>query len=204
MGGAGSGTWYRWNRKASAEEHQAIDIRLWHRRGLLVPGRAFSWQWSCGTEPRESISVYVQPGAVVLDYRYCEHDEADWQPVRQPVYLTYTSCRFGGSRPWFACPCCGRRVALLYQCGGHFRCRHCSRLRYASQSEPQLDRIARRAHKIRQRLGASMDLTEGIWEKPKGMHWRTFERLRAQEERLSAVIQQALVRWSAVLRKKVP
>jgi len=36
----------------------------------------------------------------------------------------------------------------------------------------------RKARKIRQELGASMNLLEPIWQKPKGMHWRTFERLR--------------------------
>jgi hypothetical protein len=36
----------------------------------------------------------------------------------------------------------------------------------------------RKARKIRQGLGASMNLLEPIWQKPKGMHWRTFERLR--------------------------
>jgi hypothetical protein len=36
----------------------------------------------------------------------------------------------------------------------------------------------RKARKIRQKLGASMNLLEPIWQKPKGMHWRTFERLR--------------------------
>ena len=35
----------------------------------------------------------------------------------------------------------------------------------------------RKARKIRQELGASMNLLESIWKKPKGMHWRTFDRL---------------------------
>ncbi len=40
----------------------------------------------------------------------------------------------------------------------------------------------RKARKVRRRLGASDDLFEPIWEKPKGMHWRTFRRLQATEE----------------------
>jgi hypothetical protein len=28
--------------------------------------------------------------------------------------LTWTNCNFGGSRPWFLCDECGRRVALVY------------------------------------------------------------------------------------------
>ena len=42
----------------------------------------------------------------------------------------------------------------------------------------------RKARKIRHRLGASTSLLDPIWEKPKGMHWRTFERL--QQEALQA------------------
>ena len=38
----------------------------------------------------------------------------------------------------------------------------------------------RKSRKIRQELGASMNLLEPIWQKPKGMHWRTFERLRQE------------------------
>jgi hypothetical protein len=30
---------------------------------------------------------------------------------------------------------------------------------------------------------SSGDLTEPIWQKPKGMHWKTFERLIAEEEK---------------------
>jgi hypothetical protein len=40
----------------------------------------------------------------------------------------------------------------------------------------------RKAWKIRERLGASMDLTESILFKPKGMHQRTFDRLRKEAE----------------------
>jgi hypothetical protein len=41
--------------------------------------------------------------------------------------------------------------------------------------------MMRKARKIRQRLGASNNLFEPVWEKPKGMHWKTFERLRDRE-----------------------
>ena len=44
-----------------------------------------------------------------------------------------------------------------------------------------MDRMMRKARKIRSRLGASESLFDPIWEKPNGMHWKTFERLESEE-----------------------
>jgi len=90
--------------------------------------------------------------------------------------LAFTPCRFGNSRPWFLCPKCSTRRAKLYVDHGEIECRRCLRLVYASQWEGPRDRAARRARKIRRRLGAP----EGIilpMIRPPGMHRRTFEQL---------------------------
>ena len=55
--------------------------------------------------------------------------------MREPVELEWSECTYGGRRPWFLCPDCRERVALLYLGDGHFRCRHCLRLVYESQRE---------------------------------------------------------------------
>jgi hypothetical protein len=41
--------------------------------------------------------------------------------------------------------------------------------------------MMRKARKIRERLGASTNLFQPVWEKPKGMHWDTFERMQVKE-----------------------
>jgi hypothetical protein len=38
MGGVGSGSWYRFNKKTTTGECQTIDVRHLHRNGLLRPG----------------------------------------------------------------------------------------------------------------------------------------------------------------------
>ncbi len=53
---------------------------------------------------------------------------------------------------------------------------------YASQQETVLDRANRKAFKLRRRLKDDGGIGDCIWKKPKGMHWRTFERLKAQLE----------------------
>jgi hypothetical protein len=58
-----------------------------------------------------------------------------------PVELTSTPCHFGGSRLWFLCPlvagegACRRRCRTLFPPygAGHFGCRECLRLTYASR-----------------------------------------------------------------------
>ncbi len=90
----------------------------------------------------------------------------------------------GGKRPWFLCPArgCGKRVAVLYG-GAIFACRHCHQLAYPSQRGAGYDRAARRADKIRARLGWKLGiLNPKGWEKPTGMHWCTFERLNAEHD----------------------
>ena len=106
----------------------------------------------------------------------------EWEEVKETVPLEWTPCNFGGGRPWFLCPGagCGQRVAVLYGPGRYFLCRHCYDLGYESQRENKMHRALRKAQKIRERLGGTANMTEPFPEKPKGMHWRTYERLCAR------------------------
>jgi len=103
--------------------------------------------------------------------------------VEQGVTIAWTPCRFGGERPWFICSVCtngtycGRQVTKLYVAGRLFACRHCYQLAYASQQESAYQRGLWKAQKIGMRLGGSASMLNHFPEKPKGMHWRTYERL---------------------------
>jgi hypothetical protein len=125
--------------------------------------------------------VRIETDAVVLIYRPAA---GEWLSDAQTVFIAWTACRFGGRRPWFICPIysggkyCGRRVALLYQLGGLFGCRHCCGLGYASQQETPMYRGLAMAQKIRRRLEGSADIFDAFPHKPKGMHWLAYDRLR--------------------------
>ena len=63
-----------------------------------------------------------------------------------------------------------------------FACRHCHKLAYACQQEAHHDRVARPADIIRRRLGWETGILNSDGWKPNGMHWRTFERLKAEHD----------------------
>jgi hypothetical protein len=46
LGGVGSGSWYRFDKKITANECHSVDVRYLHRNALLKPGHSFSLQWS--------------------------------------------------------------------------------------------------------------------------------------------------------------
>ena len=180
MGGWGSGAWQTGKSKTSS--HWALDVRLLAREDLLTPGKGFRWDWSSGEGVIGSIQIRVGEGRVTLNYSARDPSE-NWQQLDYPVTLDWTACGLGGQRAWFLCPArdCGRRVAILYG-GIVFACRRCHRLAYDSQSEQQADRFTRRAQKIRRRLGWRQDMLNSGGDKPKGMHWRTFERLQGAHD----------------------
>ena len=186
MGGTGSGQWYRWDKKTTCEEVKRIDIRYMNQKGLLKPCSG-KLSWSCNGEPTGNINFTVDGQVMILSYRYRQGGE-DWQSVEERVVIDRTPCNFGGERQWFRCPHCDRRVAVLYGADVRFLCRHCYGLPYGSQQETYLDRMMRKARKIRGRLGADSDLDMPIWEKPKGMHQKTFDRLVKEEKKANAAV----------------
>ena len=158
---------------AGTESYRRLDIRYLHKNNLLRPGYSFTFSWSRGGENTGNIAIKVEFGYLMLIYRY-QGAGAEWQDVEERVTLDRTRCNYGGERPWFVCPGCGRRVAVLACVWGYFRCRTCQRLKYWSQLETDRDRAQRKVKKLRERLG------EKEWLKPKGMHQKTFDRLWAK------------------------
>jgi hypothetical protein len=179
MGGVGSGNWYRFNKKTTTNECQSIDVRYLHCNGLLKPGHNFSLRWSRAGRQTSSIGGVANRDQVTLLYRHRRGLGDEWKDVKETVSLTWTACNFGGERPWFICPRtgCGRRVAVLYGPGRYFLCRHCYDLVYESQRENGMYRALHKAQAIRERLRGSANMMEPFPERPKGMHWSTYNRL---------------------------
>jgi hypothetical protein len=102
-------------------------------------------------------------------------------------------------RLWFKCAC-GRHVSALYSPnGGRWQCRHCWRLTYATRQAIPRDRQLLRAQRIRHRLGGSRNMVEPFPPKPKGMHWRTYERLRRVHDLAD---EKAMMGWAQWLDRR--
>ncbi len=187
MGGSGSGRRWHPGSAPCTDDFHPLDVRRLAREGLLSEGRTFGWHWRINGREVASIQIRVREGHVLLDYRHRPRD-GTWRDECYPVRLEYTPCRYGGERVWFRCPeaGCGRRVAILYG-GARFACRKCHGLAYPSQREPVEDAAARRADKIRRKLGWQAGILNGTGEKPKGMWSRTYWRLvMAHDEHVHA------------------
>jgi hypothetical protein len=209
MGGVGSGNWYRFDKKTTADECQSVDVRYLHREGLLTPGHWFSLRWSRANRETGSIRCTVMGNEkaerVILTYRHRSGPSGEWKEVREPVELAWTACNFGRERPWFICPGsgCGRRVALLYGPGRYFLCRHCYDLVYESQRENGVYRALHKAQAIRERLGESANMMEPFPERPKGMHRETYWRLREEHDEVEMEQLEGMREWLDRLKKKV-
>jgi hypothetical protein len=172
MGGIGSGGGYRWGGKTKTCDMLALDIRKMKKLDCLRVGYEGKWHWSSHGERIASIGFAVGQSSLHLNYK---HNDV---PMNYAVSLDKAPCNYGGHRTWFLCPArgCGRRIAVLYG-GKVFACRKCHDLVYMSQSEADWDRALRKADYIRDALGWKADAANGWGDKPKGMHWSTFETL---------------------------
>ena len=152
---------YRWNAgrpgwHVKAEHCLRIDARRWAREGMFSAGRAGAWVWRDADSGEETsrIGYCGEGGAVSLNFTL------NGEPVRQHITTQRTACNYGGSRVWFSCPRCWRRVAVLFLRGtAGFIWRHCGRIAYGSQSDDAMGRgmaqAAQGGGAARGRMGAA-------------------------------------------------
>jgi hypothetical protein len=118
--------------------------------------------------------------------------------VPQKVRVSWTKVHLGGARPWLLCPYCQKRVAKLYSGLGGYFCRACiGNPPYATQLLSAGGRSHYRACKLRLRLDGEAQLSTPFPERPRGMHRRTYRRLKSQLIMLEAGL-------SKRMRKRCP
>lgn len=186
MGGWGSGRSWGHTAKKKTATYPLLDVRQLQREGLLRAGLAFPCQLTQNGERTGSIDLRVDADRVTLSYR-CRSRESEWQHMDCSVQIEWTPCNYGGHRAWFRCPaeCCGRRVAILYFVGV-FACRRCHQLAYWSQRCSASEAALSLAQAIRERLGGSRNMYYPFPSKPRGMHWKTYSRLRLLHDKADA------------------
>jgi hypothetical protein len=171
MGGFNSGN--HGGKRTTGDMH-TLDVRRLQRDGLLTPGASFGWQWTRNGNKLASINIMVDSASVTLGYRTKQPD-GTWLDMDYPVRIERTACNLGGSRAWWLCPCCGRRVAVIYG-GKIYACRQCQHLTYQSTRDAADTKAFARADAVRKRLGWAAGIAHPQGDKPKGMHRQTYWR----------------------------
>ena len=200
MGGFGSGPQERSERQL-VEDSLAIDIN-WLLRVGANDGSAIKVSWERQGQDVDSAACRLSGGKLGILMFITGSSGGQKSFEFQEVEITTTHCNFGGERRWLVCPGrveelevqgisenrilgdefhCGRRIAKLFLPPGEtqFLCRYCHNLRYLSQRASMDVRLARKAIAIRKRLG-QRDFGQPFPPRPKGMHYRTYERLSAE------------------------
>ncbi len=180
MGGSGSTRWDGIGTRHSIGECLNLDLREIGRYLRRMPVQ-FNWRWSWTNGREASIGIRLLDRTQIILTYSVQHDESTWIPVEERIALAWTPCTYGGERPWFRCPECGRRVRAMYAPPGNtiFRCRCCHNLAYTSQQQSEEDRLLSRIRAIQRRLAGSPAhlLPWHLPPPPEGMHARTYARL---------------------------
>lgn len=165
--------------KNTLEHYRDLPIGVLNRAGALTADRSSVHTWWRGRKLVASIGIFnVSRDLVRLNY---QSQYRDGETIQQDysVPITWTPCHMGGERPWFSCPDCCRRAAILYllPVTGRFTCRLCAGLNYASQQQSRANTLIDRAHKLRTLLGCSGGLFRPPLhelDKPRHMRWPKF------------------------------
>jgi hypothetical protein len=156
----------------TVEKHDSLDVHDLKRMGVFtertVAFQPFRWPWLAG--------LVVNRWTVKIRFPHCDQ--------YQTILVVWSRCHLGGWRPWLQCPYCKRRAGKLYNLGASCACRQCCNLRYASQRRGAKSRRYLQALKLRLRLDGVASISEPFPDRPRGMHKRTYLRLRHRAERL--------------------
>src|SRR6476659_8310842 len=113
--------------------------------------------------------------------RYLVLIEMQNRTVPQQIRISWTRCHLGGGRPWMHCPYCEKRVAKLLRGMGGYCSRACiGNPLYASQTKSAHGRRHFEICKVRLQLNGNASLLEPFPERPRGMHRKTYDRLKAR------------------------
>lgn len=169
---------YKGQRKLTVSECYDIDIfTLKKIGGLSSENCSYKFVWC--DEDNNKVGIVKKGDILNFKYVVTNKKTGERRIYDYPVNITYTKCNYGGSRSWFICPICGRRVAKLYAKNDQFCCRTCNNLSYRScqTSGDIMAQVDRKIYKLQDKLKMKRKVyrTGGI--RPKGMHQDKYDKL---------------------------
>jgi len=165
---------------------RSVDVRWLHRQGnIMNPGQRIV-TWFRGGVMTGSIAIEKTTSGLVFLYTRTPNGGEPVQ-VECLVTLLWSDTEFGGRRPWFCCPRCGRRVAIVFVSSA-VACRKCFGIRHQSQNECASDRAIRRIDFLRDKLKWEPGFLNGSQWRPKGMHRKTYSRVLREYEALTGYV----------------
>ena len=155
----------------------------------------------------ESLPKIVMDNAFVANYYARKNKTPELMAMGARIKVRSTACNYGGLRFWFACAGCGgNRLVLRYlESQNNFYCNKCLSGVHRITQMSKLDRRYNRRAGIREKLG--LQRQHGLrhkvtyCDKPKGMHWKTFEPLMKKHNDLIAIDDKI---WLACVARIVP
>lgn len=183
----------RYRYRANLQEGLGLNLNRLMRKGFLSPGAR--------TGPRLLVWSYTYTGDQVasawlssdLTSPFNAWVKIEYGDRAQTIHLHRQDRHFGGGQWYFFCPRTNAHCSVLWLPPGatSFASRkHWGRrVAYGSQFEAQHDRALSQAQAIRYRLGGPdyAGIDEIDPPKPKGMRWRTYDRLIAKSRRLEGI-----------------
>lgn len=178
MGGQGSGGW-NLKYEYTTSDLFRLDVNQLREQGYFDWPFQRQMTWSTNGIVQLDLKVRYERGMLHLrDATTLREPEAD--PFAQEIELASRTSAVGGETALFKCPRCHSVRAHLYLYHTVFICRECAGLTYRSRRERKSTRAFRKWTKLSKMLGGiKMDEWYSA-PRPKGMHNRTFERLKIE------------------------
>jgi len=185
VGGRGSGHYsWRRTRRGLVEYAASIDIAFLTRTERIRLATASTGRLDVAAPlGAHRLTVQYDSDLTNLDHSFITFSfMSGGSQHHQTVMLLVTRPHLGGIRLWFVCPVTTKRTRILYLPDGRkqFASREAHNLAYRSQAESNLFRMITQAQNIRARLNGDLSIHGPFPPRPRGMHQRTYDRLRAK------------------------
>ncbi len=130
----------------TVEDSRQLSLAWLRKRGCLKGWYSGTITWTRGiNESSIGIEINLWDDTPHVRLRYTSTDYWNGEKVSHDdrIILIKTPCYFGGSRLWFQCPNCWRKVSTLMMSNrSKYFCRLCLRLTYASRQRAYHGRFA--------------------------------------------------------------